>query len=43
MDDWQLYILFNSISVISGQWDGENESLCAMLPLLRLDGWIDDL
>ena len=27
MDDLQLYILFNSISVISGQWVKDNERL----------------
>ena len=26
----QFYILFNSISVISGQWEVDNERLCAM-------------
>ena len=29
-DGFGLYILFNSISVISGQWKGEHEGLCAM-------------
>ena len=36
MDDLRLYILFNSISVISGQWEIDNERLCAMEPRLRL-------
>ena len=27
---------FNSISVISARWKGDNESLCVMEPLLRL-------
>ena len=36
MDDLQFYVLFNSISVISGQRVGDNESLCAMQPLLGL-------
>ena len=30
MDDLQFYILFNSISVISGRWEIDNERLCAM-------------
>ena len=29
-DDLQFYILFNSISVISGKWLGDKERLCAM-------------
>ena len=29
MDDLQIYVLFNSISVISGQWEVDNE-MCAM-------------
>ena len=29
MDDMQFYVLFNSISVIPGQWDVDNERLCA--------------
>ena len=31
------YVLFNSISVISGRWAGDNERLCAMEPRLRLN------
>ena len=31
-DDLLFYILFNSISVISGQWLGDNERLCATEP-----------
>ena len=30
MDGLHFYILFNTISVISGQWEGDNEQLCAM-------------
>ena len=31
MDGWlAIYILFNSFSVISGWWQGDNERLCAM-------------
>ena len=30
MDDLQLYVLFNSISVISGGWLSDDERLCAM-------------
>ena len=36
MDDLQFYVLFNSISVISGQWVDDNERLCAMEPRLQL-------
>ena len=36
MDDLGFYILFNSISVISGRWDDDNERLCAMEPRLWL-------
>ena len=32
MDDLQFYILFNSISVMSGRWAGDNERLCVMEP-----------
>ena len=30
MDDLPFHVLFNNISVISGQWVDYNESLCAM-------------
>ena len=30
MDDMQFYVPLNSISVISGRWKVDNESLCAM-------------
>ena len=36
MDDMCLYVIFNSISVISGRWAGENKRLCAMELRLRL-------
>ena len=36
MDDLRLYVLFNSISVISGRWTDDNEMLCAIEPCLRL-------
>ena len=32
MDDLRFYVLFNSISVISGRWADDNERLCAMEP-----------
>ena len=35
MSDLQLYILFNSISVIPGRRFGDNERLCVMEPRLR--------
>ena len=36
IDDSQFYVLFNSISAISGRWADDNERLCAMEPRLRL-------
>ena len=36
MVDSQFYVLFNSIPVISGQWMGDNERLCATEPYLQL-------
>ena len=35
-NDLQFHVLFNSISIISGQWADDNERLCAMEPRLRL-------
>ena len=34
MDDLQFYVLFNSVSVISGLWADDNERQCAMEPRL---------
>ena len=34
MDDLRFYVLFNSISVISGRWKGEDERFCAIKLLL---------
>ena len=36
MDDLRVYVFFNSITVISGRWKGDFESLHARKPLLRL-------
>ena len=36
IDDSRFYVLFNSISAISGRWADDNEGLCAMEPRLRL-------
>ena len=36
MDDLGFYILFNSISVISDCWAGDNVRLCALEPYLQL-------
>ena len=36
IDDLRFYVLCNSISVISGRCDVDNERLCAMEPRLRL-------
>ena len=30
MDDLQFYVLFSSVSVISGRWEVDNERLCPM-------------
>ena len=35
MNDLGFYVLFNSISVITGQWADDNEWLCAMESYLR--------
>ena len=35
MDNLRFYVLFNSISVISGRWAGNKERLCVMDPRLR--------
>ena len=35
MNDLRFYVLFNSTSVISGRWAGDNEMLCVMEPRLR--------
>ena len=40
MNDLQFYVLFNSISVISGQWFGDNERLCAMESHLRWERFL---
>ena len=36
MDGLQFYVLFNSVSIISGQWEIDNERLCAMELHLQL-------
>ena len=36
LDFLRFNALFNCISVISGQWEGDNEILCAVEPRLRL-------
>ena len=36
MDNMRFYIIFNSISVISGRWANDNERQCAMEHRLRL-------
>ena len=36
MVDLRSYVLFNSISVISGRWADDGERLCAMETRLRL-------
>ena len=37
IDDLRFKVIFNSISVISGHWEGDNERLCAIKPRLRLE------
>ena len=39
MNDLRFYVLFNSISVISGRWEVDNERLCAMELRLQLRGF----
>ena len=36
MDSLRFYVLFNSISVILGQYEVDNEKMCAMELRLRL-------
>ena len=36
MNNLQFYVIFNSISVISGRWPGDNKRLCAIESRLRL-------
>ena len=36
MDDLRFYVLFNSISVISGRWADDSERPCAIKPRLGL-------
>ena len=36
MDDLRFYVLFDSVSIISGRWEVDNEKLCAMELRLRL-------
>ena len=33
MDELRFYVIFNSISVVSGRWLADNEMLCAMEPI----------
>ena len=43
VDGWMaldFYVLFNSISVIAGQWADDNERLCAREPRLRLSRFL---
>ena len=35
-NDLRFYLLFNSVSVISGRWADDNERLCAIEPRSRL-------
>ena len=37
MDDLRFYVLFNSISVIPGRWESDNERLRIMEPRFRLE------
>ena len=36
MNDEYLCLFYNSISVISGQWAGDNQRMCAMEPRLQM-------
>ena len=40
MDDLRFFVLFNSISVISGRWLDFTERLCAREPHLRLERFL---
>ena len=37
MDGWRFYVLFKSVSVISGQWEGDNEKPYSMEPCVWLN------
>ena len=37
MDDLRVYVLCYNISVLSGRWLGDNETMCAMEPRLCLE------
>ena len=37
LDGLQSYVLLISTSVISGQWEGDNDRLCAMEPCLQFE------
>ena len=43
IDGWMTCVLFYSISIISGQWAGDNEMLCAMEPRLRLKRYLSQM
>ena len=36
MDELRFYILFKSVSVVSGRWSDDNERLCAVEPRSQL-------
>ena len=38
--DLRFFFFLNSTSVISGQWEFDNERLCAMEPHSRLKGFL---
>ena len=40
MLDLRFYVLFNSISDITGQWKSKNEKLCAVETGLELKGFL---
>ena len=39
MDGLRFYVLFNSVSIISGRWADDIERLCALEPRLQLRGF----
>ena len=37
MSDLRFYVFLKCILVMSGRWDGDNESMCAVEPCLGLE------
>ena len=40
MDNYRFYVLFNIFSIISGQWEDDNERMCTMESCLGIDRYL---